>query len=298
MPRAIKKKPLTIGDVANKVSAIPATQLLYSLLLVATFMIGYLVARVQSLENPGSVNAQANTIAQQALAKIANNSAADKPAQIAQDALKQIKETSDAAPTQAPAAAAAAPQQPQAPDPSDVLKNLTIGHFPAKGDPNAKVKVIEFADFRCPFCEQFFTNTETQLLKDYADSGKIAFYFRQYAFLGPASVVAANAAECANEQGKFWDMHDWLYKNQPSETDTSMYNTDDLTNAAGTLGMDTTQFRDCLSSNKYGDKVTGDMTEGQKVGTSGTPTFYINGKQLVGAVPYDNFKQMIDAELK
>jgi protein-disulfide isomerase len=183
--------------------------------------------------------------------------------------------------------------------PQDVVKKLTFGDFPVRGNKNAKVKLVEFADFRCPFCEQFFTNTESQLIKDYVDTGKVAYYFRQYAFLGPASTVAANAAACANEQGKFWDMHDYLYKNQPPETDTSMYTTDNLTSIAGTLGMDTAKFNSCLSANKYNtSNVQKDLSDGQAVGVSATPTFFINGQQILGAVPYATFKQIIEQELK
>lgn len=191
-------------------------------------------------------------------------------------------------------------QAPQGNQPSQapVKANVGVGHFPVKGDKNAKVTVIEFADFRCPFCEKVFTDVESQLQKDYIDTGKVKFYFRQYAFLGPASTVAANAAECANEQNKFWDMHDYLYKNQPSESDTSMYTTDNLTQIAGTLGMNTDQFRTCLSSNKYNKNVTDDFTAGQKAGVSATPTFYIDGNQLVGAQPYSAFQTLIDQELK
>lgn len=176
-------------------------------------------------------------------------------------------------------------------------QNVTLGHFPVKGNNNAKVTIVEFADLRCPFCERFFTDTEPQIIKDYVDTGKAKFVFRQYAFLGPASTVAANAAECANEQGKFWDFHDYMYKNQPDESDTSMYTTDKLTAIAGQLGMNTDQFQSCLSANKYNDKVNADFTEGQKVGVTGTPTIFIDGTPVVGAQPYDTFKQLIDQEL-
>src|SRR5581483_7418181 len=77
-------------------------------------------------------------------------------------------------------------------------QNVSVGHFPVKGDENAKVTIVEFADFRCPFCEKLFTDTIPQIQKDYVDTGKAKFAFRQYAFLGPASTTAANAAECAN----------------------------------------------------------------------------------------------------
>ena len=186
-----------------------------------------------------------------------------------------------------------AAQVPQAP----AKVNVGVGNFPVLGNKNAKVTVINFADFRCPFCEKLFTEVESQLIKDYVDTGKVQFAFRNYAFLGPASVVAANAAECANEQGKFWDMHDYFYKNQPPESDTSMYTVDNLTQVAGTLGMNTDQFRSCLSANKYQKNVDQDLAEGQKAGVSGTPAVFVNGALIVGAQPYETFKTAIDKAL-
>lgn len=195
-----------------------------------------------------------------------------------------------------PSASNAPVGAPTAPTPGQKV-NVSVGHLPVLGDKNAKVTVIEFADFRCPFCEQWFQQVEPNLIKDYVNTGKVKFAFRHYAFLGPASIVAANASECANEQGKFWDFHDYLYKNQPPETDTSMYTTDNLTQVAGTLGMDTTQFKSCLSANKYQKNVDTDLQEGQKAGVNGTPTVFIDGQSIVGAQPYSNFKTIIDQEL-
>ena len=198
----------------------------------------------------------------------------------------------------APTPAPQAPGTPPTLSAEEVNKKLTLGHFPVKGNANAKVTIVEFADFRCPFCEKFYTDTEPQILKDYVDTGKAKFVFRNYAFLGPASVVAANAAECANDQGKFWDMYDYLYKNQPDESDISMYVTDKLSAAAGTLGMNASQFSSCLDAKTFDKRASDDLAEGQAVGVSGTPTFYINGKQLVGALPYATIKAAIDEELK
>ena len=200
-------------------------------------------------------------------------------------------QTTTAAAQTAPAAAA-----PQA-QPTLGKQNVSIGHLPPKGDPNAKVKIVAFEDWRCPFCDQFFKNTEPQIIKDYVDTGKAVIYYRQYQFLGPASVVAGNASECANEQGKFWDFHDYMYQNQPDESDTSMYTTDKLTQIAGTLGMDTNQFQSCLSANKYDKNVSQDLADGQKAGVSGTPTLFINGQPIVGAQPYSAFKTIIDQAL-
>lgn len=199
----------------------------------------------------------------------------------------------------APAAgqqAQGAQAQPTTPAPGQKVQ-VDVGHFPVKGDKNAKVTLIEFADMRCPFCKVFQTDVLPQLMKDYVDSGKVKIYYRQYAFLGPASTVAANAVECANDQGKFWDMHDYLFINQPPESDTSMFTTDKMTEIAGTLGMNTERFNSCLSSTKFNKNVTDDFSAGQKAGVSGTPTFYINGLQMVGAQPYTSFQAAIDAEL-
>ncbi len=237
---------------------VSTTNVLVVLLVVAAFLIGVLYTKVQYLEN-GSAGGSAGTPA-------AAPSAAGQQA---------------AAPTTAPAGPV----------------NVGDGSYPALGDSNAKVTIVEFADFRCPFCEQYFTQTATQIYNDYIKTGKVKFYFRNYAFLGPASIVAADAAACANDQGKFWAYHDWLYKNQPPETDTSMYNTADLTKAAVNLGMNGTQFENCLN-NKTDDKiVTQDLSDGQAAGVTGTPTFFVNGQMLVGAQPYSAFKTLIDQEL-
>ena len=146
-------------------------------------------------------------------------------------------------------------------------------------------------------------------MSDYVNNGKVKFAFRNFAFLGPASTVASNAAMCANEQGKFWPYHDWLYKNQPPETDTSMYTNEKLASASATLGMNDSQFKQCLDANKYNSQVSSDMSDGQSAGVSGTPSFVIGkldgsgtkivqGTVVVGAVPYSEFKQAIDPLLQ
>ena len=113
--------------------------------------------------------------------------------------------------------------QPNAPA-AGAKVNVALGHFPVKGDAKAKVTIVEFADFRCPFCEQFFTNTEPQIFKDYVDTGKVKYAFRNFAFLGPASVTAADASECANDQGKFWEYYDYLFTHQNGENQGNFSN--------------------------------------------------------------------------
>ena len=195
-----------------------------------------------------------------------------------------------------PSKTAPAPSAPSTPQPGQKV-NVGQGHLPLKGNKTAKVAIVEFGDFRCPFCEKLFKDTEPKIIKDYVDAGKASFAFRHFAFLGPASMVAANAVECANEQGKFWEFHDYLYQNQPPESDTSIYTTDNMTAAAGKIGLNTDQFKSCLSANKYQKNVDTDYSEGQTAGVNGTPATFINGTLVSGAQPYASFKSLIDAEL-
>lgn len=175
--------------------------------------------------------------------------------------------------------------------------DVGVGHLPPLGDPNAKVKIVEFADLRCPFCDQFYKEAEQSIINDYVKTGKAVLYFRHFEFLGPASIVAGNAVECANEQGKFWEMHNWLYDNQPSESDISMYTNEKMTQTAGTLGVNISQFKTCMDSNKYQTNLDKDMSEGQTAGVSGTPTIFINGRSIVGAEPYASIKPVIEQAL-
>jgi protein-disulfide isomerase len=211
------------------------------------------------------------------------------------DLEKQVNDMSSATPAaQAQSGSAALPSIA----PSVGPVNVSVGKYPVLGNSNAKVTVIEFADFRCPFCEEWFQNVEPNLMSDYVKTGKIKFAFRNYAFLGPASTLAANAGACANEQGKFWAFHDYMYQHQPDETDTSMYTVDNLSQIAGNLGMDQSQFQSCLSANKYSKDVQKDISDGAAAGVSGTPTTFVNGIAIVGAVPYSQLKAAIDNALK
>lgn len=203
-------------------------------------------------------------------------------------------------PTQAAGAGATGLQ------PVPIANNISVGHLPVKGQTNAPITMIEFADFRCPYCDRFFKDTEPQLLKNYVDSGKIKFYFRQYPFLPTsqtdqtptASTLAANASECANDQGYFWQMHDYFYQNQPSETDVSMYTVDNLTSVAEGLHMDSDAFNSCLMNKTDNSKVSADYSDGQKAGVNGTPAFVINGRLVTGALSYTDFQTVFDCVAK
>ncbi len=166
------------------------------------------------------------------------------------------------------------------------------------GNKDAKITIVEFADFRCPFCERFDQQSEAQLLKDYVNTGKARFVFRHFAFLGQQSTWVSEAAECASEQGKFWEYHNWLYRNQAPESDLNYYSKTNLVKYADKIGLDTAQFSSCINSDKYSKRVADNTAEGQKDGVSGTPTIFINGQKIVGAQPYANFQVVIDGLLK
>lgn len=188
--------------------------------------------------------------------------------------------------------------QPTAPTPTaGTPVNVGVGHLPPQGNKNAKVTIIEFADFRCPFCERFFNDAAAGFIKDYVKTGKAVFYFRHFAFLGPESTLTSEAAECANDQGKFWQMHDWLFQHQASESDLAYYSRDNLIKYAGQVGLNVSKFTTCLNSHKFTANVTKDVNEGQAAGVNGTPTLFINGVPLVGAQPYASVKAAIEAAL-
>lgn len=183
------------------------------------------------------------------------------------------------------------------PLPTRTKINVDVGHFPPLGDKNAKITIVEFADFQCPFCRNFLENTLSEVKKDYIDKGKVKFYYRNFAFLGSESTWAAEASECANEQDKFWEFHDYLFAHQQGEN-LGTFSKDNLKKFATELGFDTQKFSGCLDSEKYKTNVEKDLAEGRQAGVSGTPATFVNGMLIGGAQPYSNFKAIIDEKLK
>ncbi len=199
------------------------------------------------------------------------------------DVYQKLMEQAAATPPPA-AAPAGAPEAPPA------KVDIKIGDAPVKGPASAKVTVIEFSDFQCPFCGR--VNPALKEIEDqYKGKIKIAFRNLPLPFHDKAH-LAAEAALAANEQGKFWAMHDKLFANQQALDRAS------LEKYAQELGLNMNKFTAALDSGKFKDKVDSDAKEGAAVGATGTPTFFINGTRLVGAQPADKFKEVIDAELK
>ena len=168
-------------------------------------------------------------------------------------------------------------------------------HF--RGDPNAPVAIIEFADFQCPYCGRFFAQTEPQIDKAYIQSGKVRFGYFGFAFLGQESNWAAEAAECAADQNKFWEYHDKLYGSQSGENQGA-FNKDNLKKFAGELKLDISAFNECLDSGKYTQLIQEESSTASSIGVRSTPTFLINGQAIVGAQPFEIFQQTIDSLLK
>jgi protein-disulfide isomerase len=172
------------------------------------------------------------------------------------------------------------------------MKSL-IDDDPWAGNKNAKVIVVEFSDFQCPFCQKA-APTVKQIIESYGDN--ILFVYRDFPIhsIHPQAQKAAEASQCAFEQDRFWDYHDKLFEKQ-SEWATS--GVPKFKDYAAELGLDTTKFNDCLDSGKYANEVGADLSVGQQLGVTGTPTFFVNGEKVVGAQPYSVFEGIIDNAL-
>lgn len=169
---------------------------------------------------------------------------------------------------------------------------------PVQGEANAPVTVVEFSDFQCPYCSRFVKMIMPSIYENYVKTGKVKFVFRDFPLDGhPNALPAALATECANEQGKFWEMHDMIF-NQQTEWSPSEKVADMFAKYAKELGLDTKQFGECYKSQKFASEIKKDLLDAVSVGVNGTPSFFINGKEISGAMPYETvFKPAFDAEL-
>src|SRR5262245_9620297 len=161
------------------------------------------------------------------------------------------------------------PRAAQAPSAPPSRVRTSIADAPSLGRPDAPVTLVEFSDYQCPFCQQFFVTTFPGLKKDYIDTGKVRYVFRDYPLdqIHPQARKAAEAAHCAGDQGKYWEMHDLLFKNQRALTGPQ------LAEHARTVGLEPNAFGGCLSSGKYADRVSKGLEDGLAAGVQGTPSF-------------------------
>jgi protein-disulfide isomerase len=172
-----------------------------------------------------------------------------------------------------------------------------------KGDAPARVAIVEFSDFECPFCEGYERETSPQIFESYLKTGKVKLFYRDLPLpMHPHALQAARAAHCAGEQGKYWEMHDSLFAKQNALSDPA------LLDRAKTLGLDTQKFGDCFSSDKYKDELQKYIAGARELGVQATPTFFIGTidssgdvvnitKRIVGAKPYADFQAALDEAL-
>lgn len=182
----------------------------------------------------------------------------------------------------------ASDQQAEQTDP-DARVEVSADDDPAHGPADAPVVMIEFSDFNCPYCGRFARETLPLLRENY--EGRIRFVYRDYPILGDSSLQAAVAAECADDQGAFWGFHDLLFENQ------SRFNQEMFIGFAEQLELNVEQFTACQNDPAVRDEVIADYEEASRLRVGGTPTFFINGRRVVGAQPYEVFQGVIDEEL-
>ncbi len=179
--------------------------------------------------------------------------------------------------------------------PSNDPVEVSVDDDAVKGNPDAPVTIVEFSDYECPFCARFFRDTLPQITKNYIETGKVKYVFRDFPLgFHPNAVPAAIAAECVREQegdDAYYEYHDVLFENQTALDAAS------LKSYAADFDIDQSQFESCLDSEKYKAEVAEDLAEGQKYGVRGTPGFFINGVPLSGAQPYAAFEAAIEAAL-
>ncbi len=170
--------------------------------------------------------------------------------------------------------------------------NVSVDDDPYIGNPNAKVVIVEFSDFQCPYCRKFAIETLPKIIENYGD--KIMFVYRDFPLeIHKLAFNASIAANCAREQGKFWEYHDILFERQAEwSNNASMF-----IKYAAELKLDVEAFKACLESGRYNEEIEKDFLDGLHAGVEGTPTFFINGRKVVGAAPYEVFVRIIEEEL-
>jgi protein-disulfide isomerase len=182
-------------------------------------------------------------------------------------------------------AAAAAPTTQAAAQHIDV----PIGTAPVWGSANAKVTIIEFSDYECPYCKKWHAEIWPQIQKAYPDQIKLVY--KDFPLSPhPNASPAAAAARCANDQNQYWAFHDLIFSS--NSLSSQVYE-----QIATKLGLDLAKWKDCVKANKYDADIEADYSYGEQLGINGTPTFFINGVPMVGAQPFSAFKQVIDQEL-
>jgi len=177
------------------------------------------------------------------------------------------------------------------------MQSLIQNGSPIMGNPNALITIVEWGDYQCTFCYKFHQSSKDILIEEYVNTGRINFVFRDFPLNGPDSVLAAQASYCADDQGKYWEYHDEIYKNWAGER-TGWITRQSLDQFANAIGLDLVQFNKCLDDKKYQQRVLENEKFGVKIGIKATPSFLIFNSEKVtkveGNQPFSVFRQVID----
>jgi len=179
---------------------------------------------------------------------------------------------------------------------------LTDNASPALGSKDAPFTMIEFGDYQCSYCNKFYHDTEPDIVKNYINTGKVRLVFKDFIIIGQDSVNAAHAAHCAEEKGKFWEYHDALYNNWAGEN-TGWASSKNLKAFAVQVGLNETQFNQCMTESRYLPVIQGSLSNAKDLGLTGTPDFFIISPdhsitKIVGAQPYEVFDNFFKSKLK
>jgi len=176
-------------------------------------------------------------------------------------------------------------------------QSLIQNGSPIMGNPNAPITIVEWGDYQCTFCYKFHQSSKNTLIEEYVNTGRINFVFRDFPLNGSDSVLAAQASYCADDQGKYWEYHDEIYKNWAGER-TGWVTRQSLDQFANTVGLDLVQFNKCLDDKKYQQRVLENEKFGVKIGIKATPSFLIFNNEKItkveGNQPFSVFRQVID----
>ncbi len=216
-------------------------------------------------------------------------SAVDSASGELSEALSDLTGAVASAPQQVARAAPPTPARGNRPDPNRYYKVSTKGS-PSRGESDAKIEVIEFSDFQCPFCARVYP-TVKRIEEEYGENVRIVFKHLPLRIHSKAQDAHA-AAEAAHRQDKFWEMHDLIFENQRTMS------RENYITYAGQIGLDVERFKKDMASGDVRGKLATDSGEAASLGVTGTPAFFVNGRFLSGAQPFESFKRLIDEELK
>lgn len=167
---------------------------------------------------------------------------------------------------------------------------------PSLGERTAQVVIHEYGDYQCPFCGVFARSIKPEIQERFIDTGIARLVWHDFAWHGPESLTSANAARCAGDQGRFWDLHDMLFERFSGENNGTFSN-ENLKRYGDILGLEPEAFGRCVDDNTYGPAIAADMSRVRRLGLNGTPSFTIGDQRIVGAQPVEVFEQAIRAEL-